>query len=177
MPKRKKSRKRKKVFPKVAEAAFGPKLGKIWPNFVESFPDLHQKWWLPLANVWPNEAPIWYKLWVIWGCLWHNLGGGFDTKSHCSVSSSNVLQCILLFNFGVNLGPRDWEIFLRVCENFYSGPIASGHVMHTLASCPNAPICTWTWCRWCASDAQVHIGAFGHDVHLGMMHIFAIGPL
>ena len=115
MPKRKKSRKRKKVFPKVAEAAFGPKLAEVGPNW----------------------ARLGFALAKIWGLL----GGGFDTKSHCSVSSSNVLQCILLFNFGVNLGPRDWEIFLRVCENFYSGPIAIAHITST---CMHLGItCTW----------------------------------
>ena len=59
MPKRKKSRKRKKVFPKVAEAAFGPKLGKIWPNFVERFaPEMMVAFGKCLG--W-----IWYKLYQI----------------------------------------------------------------------------------------------------------------
>ena len=43
--------------------------------------------------------------WLPLGPIRAYLGGGFDTKSHCSVSSSNVLQCIPLFNLGLNLDP------------------------------------------------------------------------
>ena len=133
MPKRKKSRKRKKDL-------LGPKLGKIWPNFVERFaPEM-------MVAFGKCLAPIWYKLWVIWGCLWHNLGGGFDTKSHCSVSSSNVLQCILLFNFGVNLGPRDWENYSGVFGKFVK---------------------TFTVGQSRLPTSQ----ALGHHLHLGMMWV------